>query len=169
MKKRLLSACTALLCLAQIPALSVSAVSMEEAAWNVFPNYSYTETADGRAFCEDLGFRMQGFLVITDGTELTAEHLGTLPDSEWYDWTLTELDFVPSAIGCDGVRCYQVYPKKKAGYAEYESLPHPVFAQCGKQLTPYAGFSGAGMLGLALRLVEADRKSRNILKARSKA
>ena len=134
MKKRLLSACTALLCLAQIPALSVSAVSMEEAAWNVFPNYSYTETADGRAFCEDLGFRMQGFLVITDGTELTAEHLGTLPDSEWYDWTLTELDFVPSAIGCDGVRCYQVYPKKKAGYAEYESLPHPVFAQCGKQL-----------------------------------
>ncbi len=134
MKKRLLSACTALLCLAQIPALSVSAVSMDEAAWNVFPNYSYTETADGRAFREDLGFRMQGFLVITDGTELTAEILDTLQPGEWYDWTLTELAFDPTAIGSDGARCYQVYPKKRAGYAAYESLPHPVFAQCGKQL-----------------------------------
>lgn len=134
MKKRLLSVCTALLCLAQIPAISVSAVSMEEAAWNVFPNYGYTETADGRAFREDLEFRMQGFLVITDGTELTAEVLDCLESGEWYDWTLTDLDFAPSLIGSDGVRCYQVYPRKKAGYAEYASLPQPVFTQCGKQL-----------------------------------
>ncbi len=137
MKKRLLSACTAILCLAQIPALSASAVSMEDAAWMKRTQFSYEEAEDGRAWCEDACFMMEGFLVVTDGTELTAEILQTLPDTEWFDWVLTELDFDPAqtAWNDEGItaqenaRYYQVYPQLNVNCA-----PVPVFVQCGKQL-----------------------------------
>lgn len=137
MKKRLLSACAAILCLAQIPALSASAVSIDEAAWTKWTHFSYTEAQDGRAWCEDAYFMLEGFLVITDGTELTAEILQTLPTCEYFDWVLTELDFDPAAAVWNGegmtaqenARYYQVYPRMSVDCA-----PVPVFVQCAKQL-----------------------------------
>ncbi len=143
MRRRIMSACTAVFCLAQLPAFSMSAAAVDDAAWKYWCSASidsYTETADGRARVEDQRFLLDGFLLITDGTELTAETLETLQPGEWYDWTLVELDFDPAAAVWDGdgvtaqenARCYQVYPRTRTGYGP--NLPHPVFAQCAKQL-----------------------------------